>query len=321
MQAEAKIDELHFPVPDLSEGCNDFVETLQDRVSEFSKQHPSKFLFLTPTIVLRCSNLNREFLNRCQSEDKQWRRNVVSIVGPSAATRPQSFGLVLRRHFDSQSSWKKERWYQWTMTCRGNMFAPGAGVYPDDRWREVLLLMRSSESADGDAFTALARSFTVLYAAVERGIEPSEYRGRLQRLATRVKSAAERHHRTQQSVRLVTMFRELVQIHADASQILEVKQSMPGLCEEAQRMWKRLDVSDDKFYELQEFRAQATLNGIPLQNCLRTTTGLNIVAERYALPVTTTDSGFTIIPMDSVDLVLAVAREKNHEINELRTSR
>lgn len=319
MQANAEINEIQFPVPDFSKGSGDFVGTLADRLHECSAQHPNEFLFITPTIILRCSEVNREFLDRCEFEERKWRRHVVHIVGPSAASRPQSFGLASQHDFNSQTCWKREKSYQWTMTCRGNMFGPN-DIYPNDHWREISTLTRSPQSSGGDAFRALVRSFATLNTELQVGIELSKYVERLHRLAVRIKSAAE-WDRTPQGIRLAELFRELREIHLDAAKVWEVKLDIPVLRAEARKMQKRFNIGSSKFDTLIEFRTQATLNGIPLQDHLQNRTGLDVIAQRYALPITATESGFTIIPMDSVDRIVAVAREKKHEIAALRTTR
>ncbi len=242
------------------------------------------------------------------------------MVGRSAASRPQSFWCVSRREFNNQTSWKKERWYQWTMTCRGNMFWPGQGVYPDDRWREMWTLARASQPSGGDAFLALVRSVANLNADLQDGIDLHNHDERLQRLAIRIENAAE-WDRTSLGVRLAELFRELQRIYLDATKVWKVKQSIPVLQEEATIMQKRTSAGSSEFDRLADFKSHVTNYGIPLQDYLQNGNGLEVIAERYALPITVTESGFTTIPMDAVDQIVAVAREKKREIDALRVAR
>ena len=144
-----------------------------------------------------------------------------------------------------------------------------------------------------------------------------EYGKLVRQLALEIDLAG-RRVRSPEGHKLIELFGELRDIHMDAGRVWDVKLSIPVLRDEAEKRQKFLSYAPGNNVEpYLEFKNQVTPSGIPMKDFARKTTGLDDIAERYALPITTTKWEFKIIPMDSVERIFAVAREKQAEIGRV----
>lgn len=198
------------------------------------------------------------------------------------------------------------------------VFAGAAGLVVSLSVAFVLIGKWSSGFDDGDAFRDLDRSAAELSTALKLGIDREDY-GRLVRQMALEIDLTGRRVKSPEGRTLIGLFGELRDIHMDAGRVWDVKLSIPVLRNEAEKRQKFLSYAAGNNVEpYLEFKNQVTSSGIPMKDFTREKTGLDDIAERYALPITTTKSGFTIIPMDSVERIFAVASEKQTEIDESR---
>lgn len=198
------------------------------------------------------------------------------------------------------------------------VFAGAAGLVVSLGVAFVLIGKWSSGFDDVDAFRDLDRSAAELNTALELGIDREEYSRLVRQMALEIDLAG-RRVKSPEGQKLLELFRELRDIYADAGEVWDVKLSIPVLRDEAERRQKFLSYApgnDVKPYL--EFKNHVTRGGIPMKDFARKSTGLDDIAERYSLPITTTQTGFTVIPGDSVDRILMIAREKLKEIEVLR---
>ena len=197
------------------------------------------------------------------------------------------------------------------------LFASAAGLVVSLGVAFVLIGKWSSGLDDGDAFRDVDRSAAELKTAMELGIDRDEYGKLVRQLALEIDLAG-RRVRSPEGHKLIELFGELRDIHMDAGRVWDVKLSIPVLRDEAEKRQKFLSYAPGNNVEpYLEFKNQVTPSGIPMKDFARKTTGLDDIAERYALPITTTKWEFKIIPMDSVERIFAVAREKQAEIGRV----
>jgi hypothetical protein len=200
------------------------------------------------------------------------------------------------------------------------VFASAAGLVVSLGVAFVLIGKWSSGFDDGDAFRDLDRSAAELSTALKLGIDREDY-GRLVRQMALEIDLAGRRVKSPEGQKLIRLFGELRDIYADAGEVWDVKLNIPMIRAEAEKRQKFLSFAPGNNVEpYLEFKNQVTRNGIPMKDFARKSTGLDDIAERYALPITTTKSDFKIIPMDSVERILAVAREKKDEVDALQTT-
>jgi hypothetical protein len=197
------------------------------------------------------------------------------------------------------------------------VFAGAAGLVITVTAVFWLISRLPSKIDDGDAFRDLDRSAAELTTAIELGTDREEY-GKLVRHLSLEIDLAGRRVTTSSGRTRIERYRELRDILVDAGKVWDVKLSIPALRNEADRHQKFLSYAGGSIESYVEFKSEVTLTGIPMMNFEWKKTGLDEIAQQYRLPVTTTKSGFNIIPMDSVEQVFMVAREKLQEIEALR---
>lgn len=201
------------------------------------------------------------------------------------------------------------------------VFASAAGLVVSLGVAFVLIGKWSSGFDDGDAFRDLDRSAAELNTALEVGIDREEYSRLVRQMALEIDLAG-RRVKSPEGQKLIELFGELRDIYADAGEVWDVRLSIPILRAEAEERQKFLSYAPGNNVEpYLEFKNQVTRGGIPMKDFSRKTTGLDDIAERYALPITTTKSDFKIIPMDSVERIFATAIDKQAEIGRVHSSR
>lgn len=208
--------------------------------------------------------------------------------------------------------------FKWLMTL-AFVLAGAAGLLVSLGVAFVLILKWSSGVDDGDAFRDVDRSAAELSTALKLGVDREDY-GRLVRQMALDIDLAGRRVKSPEGQKLIRLFGELRDIYADAGEVWDVKLNIPMIRAEAEERQKFLSYAENTAERYIEFKNQVTSSGIPMKDFARKSTGLDDIAERYALPITTTKSDFKIIPMDSVERILAVAHEKKDKIDALRTA-
>ena len=201
------------------------------------------------------------------------------------------------------------------------VFASAAGLVVSLGVAFVLIGKWSSGFDDGDAFRGLDRSAAELNTALELGVDREEYGKLVRQLALEIDLAG-RRVKSPEGQKLIELFGELRDIYADAGEVWDVRLSIPIFRAEAEERQKFLSYAPGNNVEpYLEFKNQVTRSGIPIKDFARKSTGLDDIAKRYALPITTTKWEFKVIPMDSVERIFAVASEKWIEIGRVHSSR
>ena len=172
-------------------------------------------------------------------------------------------------------------------------------------------------SDDAEAFRDLDRSSAELRTAVNLGVDYDEYRKLVHQLSLEIDLASQKV-RTPAGEDLIRLFTELLDIHVDAGTVWNVRNNIPVLRDEAERIEKLTQSAGGRLKALLDFKTRATVNAIPMKDFIYNSTGLDEIARRYSLPITTTESEFTFIPGDSVERIFLVASKKQQEIGALR---
>lgn len=170
---------------------------------------------------------------------------------------------------------------------------------------------------DAEAFRDLDRSSAELKTAVDLGVDYDEYRKMVHQLSLEIDLASQKVS-TPAGKDLIRLFSELLDIHVDAGTVWNVRNDIPVLRDEAERIEKITQSAGGRLKALLDFKTRATVNAIPMKDFIYNSTGLDEIARRYSLPITTTESEFSFIPGDSVERIFQVAHEKLQEIESLR---
>ena len=181
----------------------------------------------------------------------------------------------------------------------------------------VLFGRWSGVSGDAEALRDLDRSSAELKTAVNLGVDYDEYRKLVLQLSLEI-DLASRKVRTPAGKHLIRLFTELLDIHVDAGTVWNVRNDIPVLRDEAEKIEKLTQSAGGRLKALLDFKTRATVNAIPMKDFIYNSTGLDEIARRYSLPITTTESEFTFIPGDSVERIFLVASKKQQEIGELQ---
>lgn len=115
---------------------HDFVEVMMGRLDIARSEFPGQWVFMTPSVQIVSTKLTPGFVRACHSEEHNWIARVARLLGPFLHS-PKTWVLEDLSRFHSGTKRKSIRFFYWTLHCRGNMFAPGSGIFPDMRWREV----------------------------------------------------------------------------------------------------------------------------------------------------------------------------------------
>ena len=132
---------------DISE--HDFAEVMMERLDIARREHPTHWIFMTPSIQIVSLTLSAGFVRACHAAEHRWIAKVSRLLKPFLKS-PKTWIMDDFVRFRSKSREDSIRYLHWALHCRGNvfppdnMFPPDKGIYPDERWRKIC--SRSAES-------------------------------------------------------------------------------------------------------------------------------------------------------------------------------
>ena len=119
---------------DISE--HDFAEVMMERLDIARREHPTHWIFMTPSIQIVSLTLSAGFVRACHAAEHRWIAKVSRLLKPFLNS-PRTWPFDDAVRFRSKSKEKFYRFLCWTLNCRGNMFPPNKGLVPNQSWRKI----------------------------------------------------------------------------------------------------------------------------------------------------------------------------------------
>ncbi len=204
-----------------------------------------------------------------------------------------------------------------TLWATHNMPKLGPNAAPQSANTNVQVREKDSANLNLAIFDLVHRAVAELRAAQDVGMNRERFQGLLQQFSTEVIMATEKAQSPAEKT-LAEGYRQVLEIYKDSAKIWDVKLSIPTLKHDADKYVELVSIAPNSDAITENYNFQvALIDGIPLDVFPKGGTGLEVIVNRYSIPVVKKE-GYRIIAESSIQLLWQKAGERMEQVNKLR---